>query len=76
MPALLQIAPHPEYGYRTQVASYEVLEDMDVAIGKFLKAVSLPILLKRMIHTTAKSMALCVKKNPSLLKNSLSEYQI
>ena len=32
----MQIAPHPTYGYRTKLASYEVLEDMDVAFGKCL----------------------------------------
>lgn len=33
---LLQMSPHPEYGYRTQIATYEVLQDMWVATGKCL----------------------------------------
>lgn len=33
---LLQMMPHPEYGYRTQVATYEVQEDMWVAKGQCL----------------------------------------
>lgn len=32
----LQMLPHAEYGYRTQVGTYEVLEDMWVATGKCL----------------------------------------
>ncbi|WKY44752.1 hypothetical protein Q5O14_01250 [Eubacteriaceae bacterium ES2] len=30
---LLQMLPHPEYGYRTQLGTYEVQEDMWVATG-------------------------------------------
>ncbi len=33
---MLQISPHPEFGYRTQIATYEVLKDMWVATGKCL----------------------------------------
>jgi hypothetical protein len=32
--SLLQIRPHPVYGYRTKLGKYEVLEDMQVAAGK------------------------------------------
>jgi len=32
--SLLQIRPHPVYGYRTKLGKYEVLEDMNVASGK------------------------------------------
>ncbi len=32
----MQIAPHPKFGYRTKLASYEVLGDMEVAYGKCL----------------------------------------
>jgi hypothetical protein len=34
--SLLQIRPHPVYGYRTQLGRYEVLTDMNVASGKCL----------------------------------------
>ena len=34
--ALLQVRPHPIYGYRTQLGKYEVLADMYVAAGKAL----------------------------------------
>jgi hypothetical protein len=33
---LLQIRPHPVYGYRTKLGKYEVLADMFVAAGKCL----------------------------------------
>ena len=33
---LIQIRPHPVYGYRTKLGKYEVLEDMYVAAGKCL----------------------------------------
>jgi hypothetical protein len=32
----LQVAPHPQFGYRPGVTAYEVLEDVTVAIGKAL----------------------------------------
>lgn len=32
----LQIAPHPVYGYRTQLSTYRVVEDINVAEGKCL----------------------------------------
>jgi len=31
---LMQIRPHPVYGYRTKLGKYEVLQDMYVATGK------------------------------------------
>jgi hypothetical protein len=34
--ALMQIRPHPVYGYRTKLGKYEVLEDIYVASGKIL----------------------------------------
>ena len=34
--SLLQICPHPVYGYRTKVGKYEVLADMHVAAGTCL----------------------------------------
>lgn len=34
--SLLQIRPHPVYGYRTKLGKYEVVEDMYVAAGKCL----------------------------------------
>jgi hypothetical protein len=32
----LQVAPHPQFGYRPGITAYEVLEDMPAAIGKAL----------------------------------------
>jgi hypothetical protein len=32
----LQIAPHPVYGYRTQLSTYRVVEDINIATGKCL----------------------------------------
>jgi hypothetical protein len=34
MYSLMQIRPHPVYGYRTKLGKYEVLQDMYVATGK------------------------------------------
>lgn len=32
----LQISPHPVYGYRTKLSTYEVIEDINIAAGKCL----------------------------------------
>lgn len=32
----LQISPHPVYGYRTKLSTYEVIEDINIATGKCL----------------------------------------
>jgi hypothetical protein len=34
--SLLQIRPHPVYGYRTKLGKYQVLDDMHVAAGRCL----------------------------------------
>jgi hypothetical protein len=34
--SLMQVRPHPVYGYRTKLGTYEVLSDMDVPAGKCL----------------------------------------